>query len=196
MEMWNDARARTPALRAGAGRPVVYEHGMDARYAPKNRPIWGIHRLRVPGIPSEDGPMPELLPILVAEDDDDDFHFLRLAIRGASIENPILRFRDGSELIKFLEQVPPSELGETASSTWLLLLDIGMPLVNGFDVLKWIGSHQGLPQLRAVVLSGFYHPVDVERAMALGATEYLVKPITRQTLTGIIARQALQTART
>lgn len=138
--------------------------------------------------------MQETFPILVAEDDDDDFHFLRQAIRGAAIENPILRFRDGSELVKFLEQVPPSELGATTTAPWLLLLDIGMPIMNGFEVLKWIGTHKGLPQLRPVVLSGFYHPADVERAMSLGASEYLIKPITTQTLAGIVARQVQQAA--
>ena len=139
--------------------------------------------------------MLESPPILVAEDDDDDFHFLRLAIRGAEITNPVLRFRDGSELIKYLEQIPAAELGEAANATWLLLLDIGMPLVNGFEVLKWIQSRKGLPHLRAVVLSGFYHPADVERAMTLGAAEYLVKPISRQALTGIVARHTTQVAR-
>ncbi|HUR60344.1 MAG TPA: response regulator [Opitutaceae bacterium] len=139
--------------------------------------------------------MLECPPILVAEDDDDDFHFLRLAIRGADITTPVLRFRDGSELIKFLEQIPPAELGDAAGAPWLLLLDIGMPLMNGFEVLKWIQSHKGLPQLRAVVLSGFYHPADVERATSLGATEYLVKPITRQALSGIISRHASQLSR-
>jgi CheY-like chemotaxis protein len=139
--------------------------------------------------------MLESPPILVAEDDDDDFHFLRLAIRAEKISNPVLRFRDGSELIKFLEQIPHAELGETAGTPWLLLLDIGMPMVNGFEVLKWIQSHRGLPELRAVVLSGFYHPVDVERATVLGATEYLVKPITRQALSGIVSRHVSQLAR-
>ena len=58
--------------------------------------------------------MHDLPPILVAEDDEDDFLFLRRAIRQAAIENPILRFRDGSELVKFLEQLPAAEAGSSA----------------------------------------------------------------------------------
>src|SRR5688500_18602046 len=101
--------------------------------------------------------MQELPPILVAEDDDDDFHLLRRAIRETGVENPVLRFRDGAELVKFLEQVPAAELGATASATWLLLLDIAMPIMNGTEVLKWLATRKGLPKLRTVVLSGFYY---------------------------------------
>lgn len=137
--------------------------------------------------------MQELPPILVAEDDDDDFHLLRRAIRETGVDNPVLRFRDGAELIKFLEQIPHAEMGETARSTWLLLLDIGMPIVNGFEVLKWLGAHKGLPRLRTVVLSGFYYPADIERAMSMGASDYYVKPISAQDLSGILARQLVPT---
>ena len=140
--------------------------------------------------------MQELPPILVAEDDDDDFHLLRREIREAGMENPLLRFRDGAELIKFLEQIPPAELGETARATWLLLLDIGMPIVNGLEVLKWVAAHQGLPRLRTVVLSGFYYPADIERAMNLGATDYYVKPINAQELSNILSKQAAPAAGT
>src|SRR5215207_2931929 len=58
--------------------------------------------------------MQDLPPILVAEDDEDDFLFLRRAIRQAAIENPILRFRDGSELVKFLQQIPGAEANSSA----------------------------------------------------------------------------------
>src|SRR5829696_2156436 len=121
--------------------------------------------------------MQDLPPILVAEDDEDDFLFLRRAIRQASVENPILRFRDGSELIKFLEQIPHAEASSSAQTPWLLLLDITMPIMNGFEVLQWLGSHRKLPKLKPVMLSGSYRTEDVQRAMGLGATDYLMKPI-------------------
>lgn len=140
--------------------------------------------------------MQELPPILVAEDDDDDFHLLRRAIRETGVDNPVLRFRDGAELIKFLEQIPAAELGAAAGVKWLLILDIGMPVVNGLEVLKWVATRKGLPKLRTVVLSGFYYPADIERAMNLGAADYYVKPITAQDLAEILAKQMVPTART
>lgn len=135
--------------------------------------------------------MQELPPILVAEDDEDDFFFLRRAIRHAGIENPLLRFRDGAELIKFLEQIPVAEMGAAARSGWLLLLDITMPMVNGFEVLNWLASHKGLPRVRPVMLSASYRPDDIERAMSLGAVDYLMKPVTPQVIAGVAAKQHL-----
>ena len=122
--------------------------------------------------------MQELPPILVAEDDEDDFLFLRRAIRQAGIENPMLRFRDGSELVKFLEQLPAAEADSHAQTPWLLFLDIMMPIMNGFEVLQWLTTHQGPPKIRPVMLSGSYRTEDIQRATALGATDYLMKPIT------------------
>jgi len=133
--------------------------------------------------------MQELPPLVVAEDDEDDFFFLRRAIRQAAIDNPLLRFRDGGELIRFLEQIPPSEVGPTANSPWLLLLDITMPIMNGFEVLQWLATHKGLPRLWPVMLSGSYRAEDIDRAMRLGAADYLVKPITPQRLAVVAARQ-------
>lgn len=137
--------------------------------------------------------MQDLPPIVVAEDDDDDFYFLRRAVRQAGIENPLLRFRDGAELIRFLEQIPPSEVGPVARFRWLLLLDITMPILNGFEVLQWLATHKGLPQLRPIMLSGSYRTEDIERATKLGAVDYLVKPITASTLAAIAAKQLAPT---
>ena len=134
--------------------------------------------------------MHDLPPILVAEDDEDDFLFLRRAIRQGGIEHPILRFRDGSELVKFLEHLSPSEIEVESSvhSPWLLLLDIMMPIMNGFEVLEWLGHHKGLPKIRPVMLSGSYRTEDIQRALALGAADYLMKPISAPVAAALASR--------
>ncbi len=134
--------------------------------------------------------MHELPPIVVAEDDDDDFFFLRRAVRQASLENPLLRFRDGAELVKFLQQIPPSEVGPTSRHPWLLLLDITMPMMNGFEVLHWLSTHKKVPKLCPVMLSGSYRAEDIDRATRLGAVDYLIKPVTAQRLAVVVARQS------
>ena len=136
--------------------------------------------------------MHDLPPILVAEDDEDDFLFLRRAIRQGAIENPILRFRDGSELVKFLEHLPASEVESSAHAPWLLLLDITMPEMNGFEVLEWLGSHKGLPKVRPVMLSGSYRTEDIQRALALGAADYLMKPISAPVAAALATRPVAQ----
>jgi two-component system response regulator len=130
--------------------------------------------------------MNEPTPILVAEDNDDDYHFLRRAVRMTGINNPLLRFRDGAELTSYLEQLPHAEHGTAPETRWLLLLDLGMPMMNGFEVLRWLQQHKGLPKLRTVVLSGFHHDNDIKRAMELGASDYCVKPITVASLSRLL----------
>lgn len=125
--------------------------------------------------------MDELPPILVAEDSDEDYHLLRQAFRAAAMENPLLRFRDGTELVRFLEQLPQRE-GGWPNEPWLVLVDLTMPLMNGFSVLNWIAARKRGPKLRSVILSGSQRPEDMERAAALGAAEYVVKPISSGTL--------------
>lgn len=133
--------------------------------------------------------MQEMPPIMIAEDDDDDFYFLRRAIRQAEIENPLLRFRDGSELVKFLEQLPTAEAALAERPPWLLLLDITMPVMNGFEVLQWLRANEERVRVRPVMLSGSYRPDDIERAISLGAVDYLIKPITAQILAQVAAKQ-------
>jgi chemotaxis family two-component system response regulator Rcp1 len=131
-----------------------------------------------------------LSPILVAEDDDDDFHFLRRAAREADITNDFLRFRDGAELTRFLEALGAANTDFAAPL--LLLLDLGMPVMNGFDVLQWLQEHRTV-RVRPVVLSGFYHERDIERCRSLGATDYIVKPIRSEGLASLL-RQSVSLA--
>ncbi len=132
----------------------------------------------------------ELPPILVAEDSDDDFFFLRRAIRTAGIENPLLRFRDGSEVVRFLETIPAREIGPTQTHPWVIFVDITMPMMNGFELLEWCAKSKHTPKLRPVVLSGSYRVDDVERATRLGAADYLVKPISPAVALAVMTAEA------
>lgn len=128
--------------------------------------------------------MHPLSPILIAEDSDDDFFFFRRSVRAAGVENPVLRFRDGTELTRYLDNL--SNIDATDSSPWLLFVDITMPIMNGFEVLEWLRERKGLPALNAIVLSGSFREEDVRRGLSLGATDYLVKPISPALLGSIV----------
>lgn len=158
------------------------------RGPPRDRPEWGVHPVFETSFLPYDSDMQDMPPILIAEDDDDDFYFLRRAIRQADIENPLLRFRDGSELVKFIEQLPAMD-SASSERAWLLLLDITMPLMNGFEVLQWLKAHDERVRVRPVMLSGSYRPDDIERAIGLGAVDYLIKPITAPILAQVAAKQ-------
>jgi CheY-like chemotaxis protein len=126
-----------------------------------------------------------LRPILIADDESEDRFFLQKALRKAGVRNPILEFRDGADLVEFLAKQTSEEksLREIAD---LLFLDLKMPLVDGFDTMRWIRGQPALKLLQIVVVSSSSLPQDQERASALGA-RYLEKYPTSETLARVIA---------
>ena len=57
-----------------------------------------------------------------------------------------------------------------------MLLDLGIPYKDGFEVLKWIRQQPELKRLVVIVLSSVEKIEDINRAYDLGANSYLVKP--------------------
>ena len=64
----------------------------------------------------------------------------------------------------------------------LMFLDLKMPVMSGFEVLEWLRFSGLEPAPRVIVLSGSNDEDDKGRALNLGASEYLVKPITSELL--------------
>lgn len=120
--------------------------------------------------------MVETPVILVAEDDPNDIFFLRRAFQKAGIKCQIQDVGNGQEAIFYLQGAAPYGNRANYPLPQLLLLDLKMPLMNGFDVLEWLRNRPELAQLPALVLSSSGHEEDVRRARLLGARDYLVKP--------------------
>lgn len=138
-----------------------------------------------PHLPGVIGEKP-LAPILITDDESEDRFFLEKALRKAGCKNPIIEFRDGAELLEFLER----EAGESKSPgevATLLFLDIKMPLVDGFDAMRWIRSHPIMKVLRIVIVSSSSLPRDQEEASQLGALRYLEKYPTSEALANVMA---------
>jgi CheY-like chemotaxis protein len=57
----------------------------------------------------------------------------------------------------------------------VVFLDIKMPKLDGFEVLRWIRKQGDLATLPVVMLSGSDEPRDLRRAVELGATRYVIK---------------------
>lgn len=57
----------------------------------------------------------------------------------------------------------------------IVLLDIVMPQMDGFDVLKELGKKGILRKIKVILLSNVGQKEDVERGLSLGATEYIIK---------------------
>jgi len=112
--------------------------------------------------------------VLVADDDENDVFLLRRAFQKAGLSHTLIHVRDGQEAINYLSG-KTSQNGDHAKLK-LLLLDLKMPLVDGFDVLLWLRTRPEPICLPVVVFSSSSMHDDKTRAKDLGATDYLSKP--------------------
>lgn len=115
--------------------------------------------------------------ILVAEDNADDWFLLRQSFQKAAPDFSLQVVSDGLEALAYLK-------GEDQFANRLehplpdvLLLDLNMPRMNGFELLEWIRQSQSPHRSLVVhVLTASARPLDIQRAYALGANGYLIKP--------------------
>jgi len=131
-------------------------------------------------------------PILLVEDDETDVLLLRNAFRNARVANPLIEVNDGHAAIQYLSGAGAYEDRTRYPPPFLMLLDLRLPKLSGFEVLAWIRDQTALAELIVVVLTGSDYVPDATRASELGANSYLVKPASFkelvETVKGIIAR--------
>lgn len=121
--------------------------------------------------------MAENAVILLVEDQEEDILLIRRAFKKASFLNPLQIARDGEEAMAYLEGIGKYRNRDEYPLPSLVLLDLKIPRVNGFEVLKWIRGQPSLSALRVVVLTASQCIQDVNLAYQLGANSFLVKPV-------------------
>ncbi|OIO05043.1 MAG: hypothetical protein AUJ51_00560 [Elusimicrobia bacterium CG1_02_56_21] len=114
------------------------------------------------------------MTILIAEDDDGHAYLLRKRLEAGGLAGPIIRFSNGAEAWAFLS-------GETSpglipGEAYILALDIGMPEMDGIEVLKRVKAHPRLKGLPVIMLTTSDAPEDKRRCLELGCSDYLTKP--------------------
>jgi CheY-like chemotaxis protein len=114
--------------------------------------------------------------ILLVEDNEDDVFALRRAIKKAGITTPLRVATDGQQAVDYLTAAGDPAKQETHPLPFLVLLDLKLPYRDGFEVLEWIRARPELGKVVVVMLTGSDERRDHQRAYALGARSYLVKP--------------------
>jgi CheY-like chemotaxis protein len=115
--------------------------------------------------------------ILLVEDSSDDAFFFRRAIEKAGFNHTVTHVINGAEAIKYVSRAAPYDNVLFYPLVDVLVLDLKMPCVDGFEVLQWLQKQPIQYCAPILVLTSSELPSDRKRAAELGANEYYVKPL-------------------
>jgi CheY-like chemotaxis protein len=110
--------------------------------------------------------------ILLVEDLENDAILVRLAFERAGIGHRIYCVPGGLEAIAYLNSDPPYQDRNRYPMPSLLLVDVKMPRMDGFELLRWIRERPEFEKLPVVMLTGSNEPREEDTAYKLGATSF------------------------
>lgn len=119
--------------------------------------------------------MARSLNILLAEDDPDDVVFIRRAFEKSGSRYNLIHVSNGEQAVDYLHGEGQYRDRDRYPFPDLLLLDLKMPMMDGFDVLAWIRQQPRERKPPVVVLTGSNQDCDVQLARELGAIDYQIK---------------------
>ncbi len=114
--------------------------------------------------------------ILLVEDNEDDISLTVRAFQQNRIDNEIVIKRDGQEALNYLFSDTDDAHPGSVELPALVLLDINLPKLNGFEVLQQIRGSESTRLLPVVILTTSDEPEDICRGYDLGTNSYLKKP--------------------
>ncbi len=117
--------------------------------------------------------MTENITVVIADDDADDRDFIKNALKEALIVHKLVEVSDGLQLVHLLENRGNNDLLDHEPD--LVILDLNMPKVDGFNALKHIKASLNLKDIPVYVLSTSGDKFHIEKALNLGANGYYRK---------------------
>ncbi len=115
-----------------------------------------------------------IIDILVADDNDDDVLMIRKTFERSKLMNIVAAVSDGDEAMAYLRRQGKYK---DAAPPGLLLLDIKMPKMDGFETLAAIKADPALKRLPVVMLTTSRQEEDVCKSYAAGACSFISKPV-------------------
>jgi two-component system response regulator len=115
--------------------------------------------------------------ILLVEDNADDEALTLRALSKNKITNQIVVARDGVEALDYLFGTGLYAGRDTSVQPELILLDLKLPKVNGFEVLKKLRADERTKLLAVVILTSSKEQQDIVAGYGLGANSYVRKPV-------------------
>jgi CheY-like chemotaxis protein len=124
--------------------------------------------------------------ILMVDDDEDDCLILRTAFQESSLEHDLVCFENGRKIMDYLQHHYIRDKNSDTPCSYLILLDLNMPVMDGRAVLYEIKNDPELKDIPVVVLTGSEDAVDAIQCYELGASLFYTKSQWMEILAEII----------
>jgi CheY-like chemotaxis protein len=126
--------------------------------------------------------------VLVVEDNEDDVELLQIAAKAAPDAVAFHIVRDGEQALAYLRGEGPFADRQAHPFPQLVLLDLSLPGIDGFEVLSWIRQHPELCSLKVFVWTDTGDPKALDRALKAGANRFVPKSVSfvRGGLAGLV----------
>jgi CheY-like chemotaxis protein len=134
--------------------------------------------------------MTDTFSVVLAEDDEGHATLVRRNLRRAGLDSDLVHVRDGQEALDYLYRRGPFT-DRNRHDALVLLVDLNMPRLGGFEVLRRIKEDKELSRIPVFVLTTTDDPVELDRCYALGASACIVKPLDYAMFSDTVQRLAL-----
>ncbi|MFY7829653.1 MAG: response regulator [Flectobacillus sp.] len=126
------------------------------------------------------------LPILIADDDEDDRFLIKAAFEECGSSIPLSFVQDGLELMQYLNNENAFSDTNLYKQPSLILLDLNMPKKDGREIIQEMRANSNFKSIPIVVLSTSNAPSDIRTCYELGANSFITKPSSFEGLLEII----------
>lgn len=125
--------------------------------------------------------------ILLVEDSEDDVFLTREAFEAASLRVNLSHVDNGEKCLQYLRKQGPYAAAVTPD---LILLDMHMPVMDGYEVLSEIVKDPALRHLPVVVLTTSHEASDIHKMYGLRCNSYITKPVNFDSFVKVIGQLA------
>ena len=129
--------------------------------------------------------------ILLVEDNPDDITLTLRALKKNSIFNEVVVAKDGVEALDYLFGTGIYAGRDTSVMPVVTLLDLKLPKIDGFEVLKRVRSNERTKLIPIVILTSSKEDDDLINGYSLGANSYIRKPVDYEQFTEAIRELGL-----
>lgn len=130
--------------------------------------------------------MARSIDILLVEDNPNDVELALYAFRQNGIEERVRVARDGEEALEFLQCRGRYDGRLRSEGPAIILLDLKLPKVDGFQVLQTIRQDEALRSVPVIALTTSNEHSDIEKCYRLGVNSYILKPVEFEQFSGAV----------